>query len=77
MKTGFPGCAAYADRPRSCIGKRALGCAPLFFLWNPWWADLIMLTYALMANLPCIFAQRYNRLRFQRLLARRSWPAFS
>jgi glycosyl-4,4'-diaponeurosporenoate acyltransferase len=50
----------------------ALGCTPVFFLWNPWWADLIMVTYAVTANLPCILAQRYNRLRFQRLLARRS-----
>ncbi len=49
----------------------ALACAPLFFLWNPWWADLVMVTYALVANLPCILAQRYNRLRFQRVLARR------
>jgi glycosyl-4,4'-diaponeurosporenoate acyltransferase len=50
----------------------ALACAPLFFLWNPWWADVIMVSYGLIANLPCILAQRYNRLRLQRLLARRS-----
>jgi glycosyl-4,4'-diaponeurosporenoate acyltransferase len=50
----------------------ALGFAPVFWLWNPWWASLIMVSYALAANLPCILAQRYNRLRFQRLLARRS-----
>ena len=50
----------------------ALACAPVFFLWNPWWADLIMFGYALLANLPCIFAQRYNRLRLRRLLSRRS-----
>jgi glycosyl-4,4'-diaponeurosporenoate acyltransferase len=48
----------------------ALACAPLFFLWNPWWGDLIIVAYALAANLPCILIQRYNRLRFQRLLAR-------
>ena len=29
-----------------------------------------MLIYALLANLPCIIAQRYNRPRVQRLLAR-------
>ena len=39
-----------------------------FFLWNPCWADLVMVAYALAANLPCILAQRYNRSRFQRLL---------
>ena len=35
------------------------------------WADLIMVVYAVSANLPCILAQRYNRARIQRLLARR------
>jgi glycosyl-4,4'-diaponeurosporenoate acyltransferase len=50
----------------------AIGCAPLFFLWNPWWGDLVIGSYAVAANLPCILAQRYNRLRLRRLLARRS-----
>jgi glycosyl-4,4'-diaponeurosporenoate acyltransferase len=49
----------------------ALACAPVFFLWNPWWADLVMASYAVLANLPCILVQRYNRLRLRRLLARR------
>ena len=44
-----------------------LSAAPLFFLWNPWWADCVMIAFALTANLPCIFAQRYNRLRLTRL----------
>ena len=48
----------------------AFGCAPGFFLWNPWWGDLIIVAYAAMANLPCILAQRYNRARFHALLAR-------
>jgi len=48
----------------------ALACTPLFFLWNPCWADLLMIAYALAANLPCILAQRYNRLRLRRLLSR-------
>ena len=50
----------------------AMAFAPVFFLWNPWWADLIMVAYGLAANLPCILAQRYNRLRLRRLLARLS-----
>jgi glycosyl-4,4'-diaponeurosporenoate acyltransferase len=50
----------------------ALGCTPLFFLWNPWWADAVMVAYAVAANLPCILAQRYNRLRLRHLLARKS-----
>lgn len=49
----------------------AIACTPVFFLWNPWWGDLIIVVYALFANLPCILAQRYNRARFQRLLTRR------
>jgi glycosyl-4,4'-diaponeurosporenoate acyltransferase len=40
-----------------------LALFPLFFLWNPWWAGLINLAYALLANLPCIVTQRYNRAR--------------
>lgn len=48
----------------------AMLCLPVFFLWNPWWGDLIMSAYALGANIPCILAQRYNRARLQRLLAR-------
>ena len=47
----------------------ALACTPVFFLWNPWWGDLIIVGYALGMNLPCILAQRYNRARFQRVLA--------
>jgi glycosyl-4,4'-diaponeurosporenoate acyltransferase len=48
--------------------------APIFALWNPPWAIAVMVIYALLANLPCIFAQRYNRLRLltvQRNLSRR------
>lgn len=45
----------------------ALGLTPLFFLWNPLWADAVMVLYALLANLPCILTQRYNRLRMDRL----------
>ncbi len=48
----------------------AIGCAPIFFLWNPLWADVVMTSYALAVNLPCIVTQRYNRARFQRVLAR-------
>jgi glycosyl-4,4'-diaponeurosporenoate acyltransferase len=53
----------------------ATACTPVFFLWNPWWGDLLIVAYALAANLPCILAQRYNRARFQRVLARVSRSA--
>ena len=42
-------------------------CLPVFFLWNPPWACLVMTAYALAANLPCILAQRYNRLAIYRV----------
>ncbi len=48
----------------------AIGFTPLFFLWNPWWADLVMIGYALTANVPCILVQRYNRARINRLLSK-------
>ncbi len=44
-----------------------LGCLPIFFLWNPPWACWVMAAYAVAANLPCIVAQRYNRLALQRV----------
>lgn len=43
---------------------------PIFFLWNPWWGDLIIIAYALAANVPCILTQRYNRARMLRLMGR-------
>jgi len=52
----------------------AIGCAPAFLIWNPWWGELIIIAYALAANLPCIIVQRYNRIRFVRILAARTRP---
>ncbi len=53
----------------------ALACVPVFFLWNPWWADAVIVVYAVTANFPCILAQRHNRIRLRRLLARKSTTA--
>lgn len=44
--------------------------AVLFFLWNPAWVGIIMIFYAIFANVPCILAQRYNRPRFARAAKR-------
>src|SRR5690606_7245210 len=41
---------------------------PLFFLWNPVWAGCINIAYALLANLPFILTQRYNRGRIENIL---------
>lgn len=49
----------------------AIAFTPVFFLWNPWWGDAVMIAYAIAANFPCILAQRYNRLRLRRVLGRR------
>ena len=58
----------------TCRGELAhvlvLACGPLFFLWNPPGVGWIMLAYALVANLPCILIQRYNRARLLSLLLR-------
>lgn len=35
----------------------------IFGLWSPFFVIWIMLGYALIVNLPCIIAQRYNRPR--------------
>ena len=42
--------------------------ALLFFLWNPAYVGLLMVVYALIANLPCILAQRFNRPRLERVI---------
>lgn len=46
--------------------------APFFFLWNPVWVGWLMIVYATVENLPLIMAQRYNRARIERILARRA-----
>jgi glycosyl-4,4'-diaponeurosporenoate acyltransferase len=50
----------------------ALLALPVFFVWNPWWGMVVNAVVALLLNLPCILALRYNRARLQRLLARRT-----
>lgn len=42
--------------------------SPLFFIWNWWWGGIIIILYALFANIPCIITQRYNRIRFRKIL---------
>jgi glycosyl-4,4'-diaponeurosporenoate acyltransferase len=50
----------------------ALACGPLFALWNPALATVLLVTYGVVANLPFIAIQRYNRFRIETLLERRS-----
>jgi glycosyl-4,4'-diaponeurosporenoate acyltransferase len=59
----------------TCRGELAhlcmLACAPVFIIWNPLWADAVMIAYAAAANLPCVMVQRYNRGRVMRAAERR------
>jgi glycosyl-4,4'-diaponeurosporenoate acyltransferase len=49
-----------------------MGCFPIFCLWNPPWACVVMALYGVGANLPCIVVQRYNRGVILRLLSHRT-----
>ena len=41
-----------------------------FFIFNEFWIAMIMVVYAFAFNMPLIWLQRYNRIRFQRLLTK-------
>ena len=47
-----------------------LAASPWFFLWNPWWLGLAMVGYGIIANVPCLAIQRYNRARLLRMIPR-------
>jgi glycosyl-4,4'-diaponeurosporenoate acyltransferase len=49
----------------------SFACFPVFFLWNPHWAWIVMALYAAAANLPCVVVQRYNREAVRLLLLHR------
>jgi glycosyl-4,4'-diaponeurosporenoate acyltransferase len=50
-----------------------LAAAPFFALWNPPGLLVAMVVYAVVANLPCILVQRYNRARLERITT--AWSA--
>lgn len=43
---------------------------PFTALWLPGWAVLLNLVFATLFNLPCLWVQRFNRLRLRRVLER-------
>lgn len=47
-----------------------LAASPWFLLWNPWWLGLAMVGYGIIANVPCLAIQRYNRARLLRMIPR-------
>ncbi|GAA4692336.1 hypothetical protein [Nocardioides conyzicola] len=49
----------------------ALFCGPLFVLWNPPLAAVLLIAYGVLVNLPFIVIQRYNRFRIDALMDRR------
>jgi glycosyl-4,4'-diaponeurosporenoate acyltransferase len=51
----------------------AMGCGPVFVLWNPPLAAALLVGYGVVANLPFVVIQRYNRFRIQALIERRTW----
>lgn len=50
----------------------ALWFVPVFLIWNTGLDELFVGVYAVMFNVPCMMAQRYNRMRFRRILQRRN-----
>lgn len=50
-------------------------CTPIFCLWNPLWADVVMTIYGIAANVPCIVAQRANRIKIAHILDRQRMKA--
>jgi glycosyl-4,4'-diaponeurosporenoate acyltransferase len=43
-----------------------------FIAWNPWPANLVIIGYAILSNLPCILNLRYTRARLVRVLHKKS-----
>ncbi len=60
----------------TCRGELAhwlvIVLSPLFFIFNWWWGGIIIVVYSLFASLPCIMTQRYNRIRFIKMLAKKA-----
>jgi glycosyl-4,4'-diaponeurosporenoate acyltransferase len=48
-----------------------LACGPVFALWNPPVLAATMVCFAVIANVPCLVVQRFNRARLLRVLQAR------
>jgi glycosyl-4,4'-diaponeurosporenoate acyltransferase len=55
----------------SCRGEMShlisLCFIPVFYIYNPLWAAIIMSICGLLANFPCIIVQRFNRIQLLRI----------
>lgn len=47
-------------------------CGPVFVLWNPPAAAVLLVAYGVLVNAPFVAIQRYNRMRAARVLAARA-----
>ncbi len=56
-------------RRAESVHWNAMALAPLFAIWNPPWAMVVIAVYAVGANVPCLLVQRYNRARLTRILS--------
>jgi len=59
---------AVETRRAELVHAALLLTAPLFVLWNPWDLAAVMVVYAVVANVPCLLVQRYNRARLVAVL---------
>jgi glycosyl-4,4'-diaponeurosporenoate acyltransferase len=46
-----------------------LSATPVFFAFNAWWGDVVIVVFVVAVNAPCVMVQRYNRCRLLRVLA--------
>lgn len=64
-------------RLETCRGELAhwlqLIVISFFIIWNPYPANLVILAYAFLSNLPCLISQRHTRCRLERVLANESF----
>jgi glycosyl-4,4'-diaponeurosporenoate acyltransferase len=63
---------AVETRRAEAVHWVVLALTPFFVLWNPFGLFLAMVAYGVIANVPCIAIQRYNRARIERIRSRRA-----
>lgn len=63
---------AAETRRAEIVHWQIMAITPLFLLFNPPVLIVAMVVYAVVANIPCIAIQRYNRIRITRILERRT-----
>ncbi len=61
---------AIETRRAEVVHWMAMALWPVFAIWNPPWAVVVVFVYAIAANGPCLLVQRYNRARLVHLIDR-------